>query len=138
MLHLNQVTLTGRLTADPELKTTPSGVAVTSFTIAVERKYSRDQQKQTDFIDIVAWRQTAQFICNYFRKGSAICIIGEIQTRSWSDADGRKRRATEVVASEALFCESKKEVENRNPAEAEYPPPTDFAAVDDIDDFPFR
>lgn len=136
MLHLNQVTLTGRLTADPELKTTPSGVAVTSFTIAVERRYSKDQQKQTDFIDIVAWRQTAQFICNYFRKGSAICIIGEIQTRSWSDAEGRNRRATEVKANEVQFCEPKKETEGGNPTEAEYPPPTDFVPCDD-DKLPF-
>lgn len=105
-LNLNKVVLAGRLTADPELKQTTSGISVVSFTIAVNRKYSKDQQ-QTDFISVIAWRQTAEFISRYFKKGSAICITGAIQTRSWQDQQGQKRYATEVVADEAMFVDSK-------------------------------
>ncbi len=103
-LNLNKVILGGRLTADPELKTTPSGVFVTSFTLAVDRRLA---DKKTDFITVIAWRQTAEFIVKYFRKGSALCIVGNIQTRSWSAQDGSKRYATEVVADEAYFVESR-------------------------------
>ena len=117
-MNLNKVILGGRLTADPEIKKTGSGVAVTSFTIAVDRKHSKDSEKKADFITIVAWRQTAEFICKYFTKGSAIIICGELQTRSWKDADGKNRYATEVVASEVSFTESKKNSEtNSAPAE---------------------
>ena len=111
-MNLNKVILGGRLTANPELKQTGNGVAVTSFTIAVDRKYSKDSEKKADFITIVAWRQTAEFICKYFTKGSAIIICGELQTRSWKDADGKNRYATEVVASEVSFAESKKASDN--------------------------
>ena len=111
-LNLNKVILCGRLTADPELKQTPSGHAVVSFSLAVNRRYqskSADgtQAQQTDFINVVAWRQTAEFISRYFRKGSALCITGSIQTRSWQDQQGQKRYATEVVADEAMFVDSK-------------------------------
>ena len=105
-LNLNKVVLAGRLTADPELKQTTSGISVVSFTIAVNRKYSKEQQ-QTDFISVIAWRQTAEFISRYFKKGSAICITGAIQTRSWQDQQGQKRYATEVIADEAMFVDSK-------------------------------
>ena len=105
-LNLNKVVLAGRITADPELKQTQSGISVVSFTIAVNRKYSKEQQ-QTDFISVIAWRQTAEFISRYFKKGSAICITGAIQTRSWQDQQGQKRYATEVVADEAMFVDSK-------------------------------
>ncbi len=115
MASLNKVILIGRLTADPELKQTGNGVAVTSFTIAVDRKHNKDAEKKADFITIVAWRQTAEFICKYFRKGSAIIVLGELQTRSWQDADGKKRTATEVVASEVSFAESKKNPETNSP-----------------------
>ena len=113
-LNLNKVILGGRLTADPELKQTPSGVAVVSFSIAINRRYqskSADgaQAQQADFINVVAWRQTAEFISRYFRKGSAICITGSIQTRTWQDQQGQKRYATEVVADEAMFVDSKNE-----------------------------
>lgn len=114
-LNLNKVILGGRLTADPELKQTPSGVPVVSFGIAVNRRYQSKgtdgapAQAQVDFINIVAWRQTAEFISRYFKKGSAICIVGSIQTRSWQDQQGQKRYATEVVADEALFVDSKGE-----------------------------
>lgn len=106
-LNLNKSILAGRLTADPELKQTPSGLSVTSFSIAVDRKVAKDAEKKTDFITIVAWRQTAEFISRFFRKGSAICIAGSIQTRSWKDQNGNNRYATEVVADEAYFVESK-------------------------------
>ena len=103
-LNINKVILGGRLTADPELKTTPNGVFVTSFTLAVDRRLA---DKKTDFITVIAWRQTAEFITKYFRKGSALCIVGNIQTRSWSAQDGSKRYATEVIADEAYFVESR-------------------------------
>lgn len=107
-LNLNKVVLAGRLTADPELKQTTTGISVTSFTLAVNRKYAKDQeQQQTDFISVVAWRQTAEFISRYFKKGSALCITGAIQTRSWQDQQGQKRYATEVIADEAMFVDSK-------------------------------
>lgn len=114
MASFNKVILMGRLTAAPELKQTGSGVAVTNFTIAVDRRYSRGEEKQTDFPTIIAWRQTAEFICKYFGKGSAILIEGELQTRSWTDQQGNKRYATEVVASEASFCEAKKNSETND------------------------
>ena len=111
-LNLNKVILCGRLTADPELKQTTSGIAVVTFTLAVNRRYQSKaadgaQAQQADFINVVAWRQTAEFISRYFRKGSALCITGSIQTRSWQDQQGQKRYATEVVADEAMFVDSK-------------------------------
>ena len=108
--NFNKVILGGRITADPELKQTQSGVSVTSFSIGVTRKYSRPgEQSQSDFINIVAWRQNAEFICKYFKKGNAICVCGSIQTRSYDAADGSKRYVTEVVADEATFVEKKNE-----------------------------
>ena len=113
-LNLNKVVLAGRITADPELKQTPSGVSVLSFTIAVNRRFSRNEQgeQQTDFISMVAWRQTAEFISKYFRKGSAICVTGSIQTRKWQDNQGQNRYATEVVVDEAMFVDSRNESGN--------------------------
>ena len=120
-LNLNKVILGGRLASDPELKSTTSGVSVTSFKIAVNRRYQKDAEQQADFISITAWRQTAEFICKYFRKGSSICVVGELQTRSWTDSNNNKCYATEVVASEALFVDSKGETTdtptNYTPAE---------------------
>ncbi|MGM9653314.1 MAG: single-stranded DNA-binding protein [Eubacteriales bacterium] len=109
--NFNKVILGGRLTADPELKTTPSGVSVTSFTVAVNRSYrgKNGEEPQADFINVTAWRQTAEFITRYFRKASSICIVGSIQTRSWVDNQGQKRYATEVVADEANFVDAKSE-----------------------------
>ena len=110
-LNLNKVVLAGRITADPELKQTASGTSVLSFTIAVNRSYvsknSEQGERQADFINVVAWRQTAEFISKYFRKGSAICVTGSIQTRNWQDQQGQKRYATEVIADEAMFVESR-------------------------------
>ena len=112
MASLNKVILIGNLTADPELKQTPNGVSVTSFSIAVQRRFANrnDAQAQTaDFINIVAWRQTAEFICRYFKKGRPICVVGALQSRSWQDAQGNKRYVTEVVVDESNFVDSKPE-----------------------------
>ncbi len=111
-LNLNKVVLAGRLTADPELKQTTSGFSVVSVNLAVNRRRARGEQggeQQTDFITLVAWRQTAEFISKYFRKGSAICVTGSIQTRSWTDQQGQKRYSTEVVVDEAMFVDSRSE-----------------------------
>jgi single-strand DNA-binding protein len=116
-LNLNKVVLVGRLTADPELKQTTSGVSVCAFTLAVNRRYhgaanGAPSKPQADFISIVAWRQTAEFITKYFDKGNAICITGSLQTRTWEDDMGRKRHATDVVADEAMFVDGKQATEN--------------------------
>lgn len=112
-LNLNKVVLAGRLTTDPELKQTTSGFSVVSVNLAINRRRgkSADQndQQQTDFITIVAWRQTAEFISKYFRKGSAICVTGSIQTRTWTDQQGQKRYSTEVVVDDAMFVDSRSE-----------------------------
>ncbi len=108
--NLNKVVLGGRLTSDVELKQTTNGASVCQFTIAINRKYvSKEEQQSTDFINCVAWRNTAEFISKYFKKGSSICICGSIQTRSWTDEKGQKRyiRLTEVVVDEATFVDSK-------------------------------
>lgn len=104
---INVVAIQGRLADDPELKHTQSGVAVTSFTLAVDR-YSKEERK-TDWVDVVAWRQTAEFICKYFTKGSMIAVTGSIQTRNWEDKRGNKRKAVEIVAREVSFCGGKSE-----------------------------
>lgn len=109
--NFNKVILGGRLTADPELKTTPSGIPVTSFTVAVNRSFrgKGEGEPQADFFNVTAWRQTAEFITRYFRKASSICISGSLQTRSWTDQNGQKRFVTEIVADEAYFVDAKNE-----------------------------
>lgn len=107
-LNLNKVILGGRLTATPEIKTTPNGISVVSFTIAVNRRNSGTEAK-ADFINCVAWRQTAEFVAKYFYKGDSICVTGSIQTRSWTEQSGQKRYATEIVADEVYFVDSKSE-----------------------------
>ena len=105
---INNVTLMGRLTAAPELKQTPSGASVTTFCIAVERRYQpKDGEKQADFINCVAWRNTAEFITKYFGKGDMIAVIGEIQTRKYKDNSGNNRVAVEVVIDNVSFCGGK-------------------------------
>lgn len=105
---INVVVLMGRLTADPELRTTPNGISVTSFSIAVDRAYQKaGTERQTDFINCVAWRQTAEFITKYFQKGSMIAVNGTLQQRSYTDKDGNKRTAYDVVIDNASFCGSK-------------------------------
>lgn len=114
---LNKAILMGRLVADPELRQTTNGVSVCSFRIAVDRNYSGAQEKQTDFINIVAWRKTAEFVCNYFSRGSMIVIDGSIQCRNYEDKDGNKRTAVEVMAESVMFGESKRQVsESSQPA----------------------
>lgn len=108
---LNNAVIMGRLTADPELKTTNNGNNVTSFTVAVERAYHRDQ---TDFINVVAWRQTAEFVTRYFHKGSMIAVQGSIQTRKYQDRNGNSRTAFEIVADQVSFCGSKSETNTGN------------------------
>ena len=107
---LNHITIMGRLTRDPELRRTGSGIAVASFTVAVDRDFgNRDGgERETDFIDCVAWRQTGEFVSKYFTKGSMIVVSGRLQIRSWNDKEGNKRRTAEVVADNVYFGESKR------------------------------
>lgn len=127
--NFNKVIIGGRLTSDPELRQTPSGVAATSFSIAVNRPYSKNQgQQQADFINCVAWRSTAEFISKYFKKGSSICVTGSIQNRSWTDKDGQKRYATDVVVSEATFVDGKND-------SGQGSAPADTAPVEDVPNF---
>ena len=138
---LNCVTLMGRLVADPELRTTTTGKSVANFTIAVDRSYSKSGNKETDFINIVAWESTADFVSKYFSKGSMIALRGEIQTRNYEDKNGNKRTAFEVVAKEVSFCGGKNETSPgqtaapATPATASAP---DFEEIDvDDADLPF-
>ena len=106
---LNKIIIMGRLTRDPELRRTPSGTAVTSFTLAVDRDFkSQSGEKETDFIDVVAWRGTAEFVSKYFTKGRMAIVEGRLQIRDWTDRDGGKRRSAEVVAENVRFGESKR------------------------------
>lgn len=141
--NLNRVILGGRLTSDVELKTTPSGTFVTSFSVAVNRRGAKEGQQQADFINVVAFKERAELISKYFKKGSSICIEGEIQTRSWKDNSGNTRYATEVIASQVHFVDSKSE----NPADAPSvipgfkaepkPEAPNFEPMSNDDDLPF-
>ena len=116
---VNCAILMGRLTKDPELRTTQNGTSVTSFAVAVDREYVRQgEERQTDFINVVAWRQTAEFVSRYFRKGSMIAVQGSIQTRNYEDKNGNKRTAVEVIADKVSFCGSKAESGNSAPVDA--------------------
>lgn len=114
---LNKVVMMGRLTKNPELRRTGSGVAVTSFTIAVDRDFAEKQsgQKETDFVDCVAWRQTGEFVDKYFSKGKMAVVVGRLQFRSWNDKDGNKRKSAEVIVENVYFGDSKTE-SNTEPA----------------------
>ena len=135
---LNHITIMGRLTRDPELRRTGSGIAVASFTVAVDRDFGgRDGgERETDFIDCVAWRQTGEFVSKYFTKGSMIVVSGRLQIRNWNDKDGNKRRSAEVVADNCYFGESKSQ-ETRGTQAPSYggytPPANDYATLDDDD-----
>lgn len=148
-LNLNKVVLAGRLTADPELQLTQNGISVVSFSLAVNRRaIVKDNQRvqEADYINLVAWRKTAEFIAKFFKKGSALCIFGSIQTRSWTDNDGHKRYATEVVVDEAMFVDS---MNNNKPEDSTYVPEAyaapqfsgdatpNFEEVKTDDDLPF-
>ena len=135
---LNSVCLMGRLVADPELRQTPSGVSVCSFRIAVDRTYQpKGQEKQTDFINIVTWRSTAEFVSRYFRKGQLVAVQGSIQTSQYTDRDGNKRTSYKVVAHSVYFGDSRREEsDSREPDYA--PPPQDFTELaDDDGELPF-
>ena len=120
MASFNKVILIGNMTADPELKQTQGGLSVCSFSIAVNRRFKNEGQQDCDFITIVAWRQQAEFVCRYFKKGQPILVCGQLQTRTWTDNQGQKRYATEVVADEVAFVgnnssnESKPEQASQN------------------------
>ena len=142
---LNHITIMGRLTRDPELRRTGSGIAVTSFTLAVDRDYkSNSGEKETDFIDCVAWRNTGEFVGKYFTKGRMAVVSGKLQIRGWTDKDGNKRRTAEVLAENVYFADSNKEASESNaiaggftppayPVSSYAPPAGDFAPLDDED-----
>lgn len=151
-MGLNVVALMGRLVSDPELRHTPSGIATCTFRIAADRSYSKDGERKADFIDIVTWRQTAEFVCKYFHKGSMIAVNGSIQTRNYEDKNGNKRTAFEVVAGSVHFAGGKDDGATRgtpqtgaqraqeplhtNPAAADVQQ-EEFAVIDDSGDLPF-
>ena len=110
---LNNINLIGRLTADPDYRTTQSGIALARFTLAVERDYQQNGEKQTDFIDIVAWRSTADFVSKYFRKGQLVAVNGSLQTDTYTDKDGNKRKAWSIQAQHVYFAESKRDNSQR-------------------------
>ena len=118
MANFNKVILIGRLTSDPELKQTPSGATVTSFSVAVDRRIGAGEEKKTDFVNAVAWRDRAEFICKHFKKGSHILIEGELQTRTWTDAQGVKRYATEVIVSSSGFVDAKPRDDASTPSQS--------------------
>ena len=138
---LNSVCLMGRLVADPELRQTPSGVSVCSFRIAVDRTYTpKGQEKQTDFINIVTWRSTAEFVSRYFRKGQLVAVQGSIQTSQYTDRDGNKRTAFDVVADNVFFAEKKAESgETKQGAGYDHSPDIqgDFEEIISPDELPF-
>lgn len=143
---LNNVVLMGRLTADPELRHTATDVAVTSFTIAVNRSYVKQgTEPQTDFIDIVAWRNTAEFITKYFTKGQQVAVQGSIQTRTYQDKEGNNRKAFEILADKVFFADSKRGGQDSGaPARQDSPAPAyssgsngDFIEMPLDDDLPF-
>lgn len=138
---LNRAILMGRLTANPELRQTPNGVSVATFSLAVERNYAAaGQQKQADFINIVCWRQTADFVSKYFVKGQLVAVEGSIQTRNYEDKNGNKRTAFEVVADQTYFAESKRDrQENSNsfpiPRDIEEPKKGTSFSIGDIGEY---
>ena len=139
---LNHITIMGRLTRDPELRRTGSGVAVASFTVAVDRDFGKNEngEKETDFIDCVAWRQTGEFVSKYFTKGRMAVVSGRLQIRSWTDKDGNKRRTAEVVADNVYFGDSRRDGDSA-PAAGSFggysapasAPASDFAMLEDDD-----
>ena len=139
---LNHITLMGRLTRDPELRRTGSGVAVTSFTLAVDRDFADKQsgEKETDFIECVAWKNTAEFVSKYFTKGRMAVVSGRLQIRRWNDKDGNKRSTAEVVADNVYFGDSKQEIEmpasgfSAPDSFAPAIPASDFAMLTDTDE----
>lgn len=137
---MNTVTLMGRLTAEPELKSTQNGLNYCRFTVAVDRPYNKDKEKQTDFISCIAWRQTAEFVCKYFSKGNRIALNGSIQTGSY-EKDGQKVHTTDVIADKVYFCESKQSPQAQQPQQPQQaqqePPKQGYLTPALPDDLPF-
>lgn len=139
---MNNITITGRLTADPELRTTPNGINVTQFNVAVDRRFqAKDEEKHTDFFRVIAWRSTADFICRYFGKGRLILITGEMQSRKYTDKYGNERIAWELLADKVEFmgdkpADSSANAQQSAPAGAP-PAPTAPPATQTDDDYPF-
>lgn len=140
-MAFNKVIMVGNLVADPELKTTTNGTSVTRFCIAVGRKFAKEGQPQTDFFDVVAWRQTAEFVSRFFTKGKPILVCGQLQKRSWEDKEGKKQWAVEIVADEVTFVESKNSnSDNAQPATNEAPQYCNTDGYEDLsndDELPF-
>lgn len=131
-MSLNKIFIMGRITKDPELRRTDSGAAVTSFSLAVDRDFKgQNGEKETDFIDVVAWRSTAEFVAKYFAKGRMAVVEGRLQIRSWKDKDGNKRSKAEVVADNVYFADSKKQESGNSYATS------GFTEIEEDDDFPF-
>ena len=130
---LNNVVIMGRLTRDPELRRTQGGTAVTSFTMAVDRDFkSQSGEKETDFIDVVAWRNTGEFAAKYLAKGRMAAVEGRIQVRDWQDKDGNRRKAVEVVADNVYFADSKRDSKPQESRDDQ-----EFDEIEDDGDFPF-
>ena len=148
---MNQIIIMGRMTRDPELRHTPNGVSVASFTLAVDRGFTPKDggERQTDFIDVVAWRNSAEFVSRYFTKGQMAAVVGRLQIRDWTDKEGNKRRSAEVIADNIHFTESKKSRESGYSSNgigdskddlsyASPVAPSDFSEIDmDDGDLPF-
>lgn len=139
-MSLNHITVMGRMTRDPELRRTGSGVAVTSFTLAVDRDFTdkNSGEKETDFLDVVCWKNTAEFVHQYFGKGRMAVVSGRLQIRNWTDKDGNKRRTAEIVADNVYFGDSKRESDNQSGYTGFVPngvatPASDFAMLDGED-----
>ena len=132
---LNSIVLMGRLTADPEVKTTSNGTPVCSFSIAVDRDYSGSEEKKTDFINITTWRHTAEFISKYFKKGNMIALQGSLQSQKWEDKEGNSRLSWSVQASQVWFAGAKKTSSNSDKELNDVP--DDLIDSDDDDDLPF-
>lgn len=135
---LNHITIMGRLTKDVELRRTNSGVSVASFTIACDRDFGNNGEKETDFVDVVAWRNTADFVSKYFSKGRMAVVSGRLQIRSYTDKDGNKRKVTEIVADNVYFGDSKNDNQNQNSGftgfvKSENVPANNFAVIEEDD-----
>ena len=135
---LNRIIVMGRMTRDPELRRTNSGTAVASFAVAVDRGFkSQSGEKETDFIDVVAWRNTAEFVSKYFSKGRMAVVEGRVQLRDWTDKDGNKRRTAEIVADNVYFGDSKRDGVDAAQSEPQGEPQGGFSEIADDGDLPF-
>lgn len=135
---MNKVILMGRLTRDPEMRQTPNGVSVCSFSIAVNRRFAKEGQQSADFINCTAWRQQAEFICKYFQKGSMIAVVGSLQSRSWDNQEGKRQYSTDVVVDEVYFTGSKTETHTQGDGGFAAPEMQRDNAFSDIDSMGFQ